>query len=87
VKIASCATRGICSQTAVVAAPGTKRGICLRQARSWPHDLCPSDLVLQAPESVRAPAGQPGSILKFGNGDKGDDRWPAFEDGPVARCQ
>jgi hypothetical protein len=20
--------------------PGTKRGICLRQVRSWPHDLC-----------------------------------------------
>ena len=67
--------------------PGTKRGICLRQVRSWPHDFCPGYLTLQAPEPVRAPAGQPGTILKFGDGDEGDDRWSAFEDGPVARRQ
>jgi len=47
---------------------GTKRGICLRQVRSWPHDLCPGYLALETPEPVRAPAGQPGPILKFGNG-------------------
>jgi hypothetical protein len=67
--------------------PGTKRGICLRQVRSWPHDLCPGYLALQAPESVRAPTSQPGPILKFGNGNEGDDRWPTFEYRPVTRCQ
>jgi hypothetical protein len=88
-KIASCATRGICSQTAVPATQrsascsfwprpcpvrthqGTKRGICLRQVRSWPHDLCPGCLALQALEPARAPAGQPGPIPKFGNADEG----------------
>jgi hypothetical protein len=54
--------------------PGTKRGLCLPQVRSWPNDLRPGYLALQTPEPVRAPAGQPGPILKFGNGDEGDDR-------------
>jgi len=47
----------------------------------------PGYLALQAPESVRAPTSQPGPILKFGNGNEGDDRWPTFEYRPVTRCQ
>src|ERR1700689_5208741 len=45
--------------------PGTERGIHLRQVRPRPYDLRPGNFVLQPPEPLRAPAGQPGTIPKL----------------------
>jgi hypothetical protein len=68
-------------------APGTQRGIGVGEMWPRPDDLGPTNLVLQPPEPVGAPAGQPGSVLKLGNGDKRDNCRPAFKYRPLGVSQ
>jgi hypothetical protein len=65
-------------------APSAQRHICVDQMRAWPHDLGQTDLVAQASEPVRSPAGKPGPVLKLSHRDKREDSPPTFTKRPVS---